>query len=193
MKLLDKAAAIPNVDWRNHENLLRLGAFLAAVGVVATAALLHNHLSFLHLGYAGIGISALVAGAGLILPVPAIAAVCTASVFLVPTLVAVIAGTAETAGELSGYFLGYSGRGIITRRELYHKLEGWMQRRGWLVLFLLAVVPNPVFDVAGIAAGALRYPVWAFLGVVLVGKLIKFVAIVYTCLYGVQWITQVFV
>jgi membrane protein YqaA with SNARE-associated domain len=60
-------------------------------------------------------------------------------------------------------------------------------------LFLLAAIPNPLFDVAGVAAGALRYPVWGFLVAVLVGKLVKFVAVVYACLHGVQWITRVFV
>lgn len=192
MKLFDKAAAIPRVDWRSRENLLRLGAFLVAAVVVATAAFLHSHLSFSHLGYTGIAISALLASGGLVLPIPALAVACTASVFLVPALVAVIAGTAETVGELSGYFLGYSGRGIITRWKLYQRLEGWMRQRGWLVLFLMAAIPNPLFDVAGVAAGALRYPVWGFLGVVLVGKLIKFIAIVYGCVYGIQWIMRLF-
>ena len=193
MKLLDKAAAIPTADCQSRENQLRLSAFLAAVAVIATAALLHNHLSFSHLGYTGIAVSSLLSGGGLVLPVPALAVACTASVFLVPVLVAVIAGTAETIGELSGYFLGYSGHGIITRWKLYHQLEGWTRQRGWLVLFLLAAIPNPVFDVAGVAAGALRYPIWGFLAVVLVGKLIKFVAVVYACIYGIQWIMRVFV
>jgi membrane protein YqaA with SNARE-associated domain len=192
MKLLRQAMAIPVGDWCSRESFLYLSAFLAAVAVIVAAALLHSHLSFSHLGYTGIAISALLASGGLVIPVPALAAACAASVFLVPILVAVIAGTSETVGELTGYFLGFSGRGFLTRGALYQKLEGWMRQRGWLVLFLLAVIPNPIFDVAGIAAGALRFPVWAFMGVVLAGKLIKFVAIVYACVYSIHWVTQLF-
>jgi membrane protein YqaA with SNARE-associated domain len=42
-----------------------------------------------------------------------------------------------------------------------------------LVIFVLAVIPNPVFDVAGIAAGALRMPVLRYLGAAAAGKVIK--------------------
>ena len=130
--------------------------------------------------------SALLASGGMVLPVPALAAACAASVFLTPVLVGIVAGVAETIGELTGYFLGYSGRGIVTRRSFHQRLETWMRRRGWLVLFLLAAIPNPVFDVAGVAAGALRYPLGGFMAVVLAGKLTKFIALAYTCSWGFQ-------
>ena len=42
-------------------------------------------------------------------------------------------------------------------------------------LFILAILPFPVFDVAGILAGALRMPVVKFLAVVIAGKIIKHV------------------
>jgi membrane protein DedA with SNARE-associated domain len=35
------------------------------------------------------------------------------------------------------------------------------------------MVPNPFFDLAGIAAGSLRYPVWRFLLFCWLGKTIK--------------------
>jgi hypothetical protein len=45
------------------------------------------------------------------------------------------------------------------------------------MVFVLAVVPNPVFDLAGVAAGALRMPVGGYLAAVATGKVIKNVAI----------------
>ena len=48
------------------------------------------------------------------------------------------------------------------------------------------------FDVAGIAAGALRYSLWKFLGVVWIGKLMKFLIIAYACTYSIEWLTGVF-
>jgi hypothetical protein len=100
------------VNWRSRENLLRLTLFLAAIGVIVAAFLLHSRFTtfhIVHLGYLGVGLSALLASGSLIVPVPALAAVCVASLFLFPllvgviaVLVGVIAGIAETIGGLTG-------------------------------------------------------------------------------------------
>jgi uncharacterized membrane protein YdjX (TVP38/TMEM64 family) len=97
-----------------------------------------------------------------------------------------------TLGELTGYLAGYSGRGFITRGQTYQKLEGWMRRRGGWVLFVFAVVPNPFFDAAGVAAGALRYPVWRFLAIIWCGKLVKMLAVSYACAYGLHGVLRWF-
>jgi membrane protein YqaA with SNARE-associated domain len=189
MSLVSRANAFARTDWRSSENRLRIGAFLLAAALVTAAILLHNYVGLSPLGYTGVAVSSLLASGGLVLPVPALAVVCTTSIFLIPWLVALIASAAETAGELVGYFLGYSGRGLVTRRALYCRLERWMHRRGWMLLLGVAAVPNPFFDVLGIVAGASRYPLPVFLGVVMVGKLIKFLALVYACVYSVDWVT----
>ena len=95
-------------------------------------------------------------------------------------------------GELTGYVLGASGSGFINKHRLYLKLEGWLRRRGWLLLFLISVIPNPIFDIVGVAAGALRYPLWRFLAVVWVGKVTKFIAFSYACVYSIEWIVDIF-
>jgi membrane protein YqaA with SNARE-associated domain len=41
------------------------------------------------------------------------------------------------------------------------------------VLFLLAAPPNPLFDVAGLTAGALGLPFWLFFVAVLLGRMIR--------------------
>jgi len=68
---------------------------------------------------------------------------------------------------------GYSGRTSMENRRFYVKLKDWMKRRGSLVLFLFACVPNPTFDLAGAAAGALRYPFWKYLLMLFLGKTVK--------------------
>lgn len=157
---------------------------------MGTVFLMRDRIGLTQVGYGGVALAALVASAGLIIPVPALAAVCTASLFLNPLLVGVIAAVSESVGELSGYFLGYSGRGVIHNSRLYIRLEAWMRRRGWLVLFLVSLVPNPVFDVVGIVAGALRYPILGFLGIILAGKLVKFIVIAYACAFSIEWLTD---
>ena len=193
MKLFSQSAGTtPRRRWRNSENLRRLGVLLAVFALAGASILIYKKLDLTQIGYGAVAITALVASGGLIIPVPALATSCAASAFLNPVFIGLIAGTGETLGELTGYFLGYSGRGVMQNSRLYRRLEGWMRVRGWLVLFLLALIPNILFDVAGIAAGALRYPLWKFLGVVWVGKLMKFLIIAYSCAYSIEWLTGLF-
>jgi len=48
-----------------------------------------------------------------------------------------------------------------------------MKRWGAVTLFVLALIPNPLFDVAGAVAGALRFPLWKFLLYSGAGRIIK--------------------
>ena len=197
MRFIGRAATrAGNITWRRRDNLLRLAIFLAVLAVAATAILLQQsitqNITLAQAGYAGVALTALVASGGLVIPVPALATACAVGALLNPWIVALVAGTAEGVGELTGYFLGYSGQGIVSRRRFYNRLEGWMHRRGWLVLFLVSLVPNPVFDMVGVVAGALRYPIWKFLVVVWAGKIIKFGAIAYACTYSAGWFLKYF-
>ena len=183
---------IRQVDWRKRETLVRLGILIVVISAIVAALLLRNNFGASEVGYGAVALSALVASAGLVIPVPALATACATAIFLDPFWVGIIAGTAESAGELSGYYLGYTGRDVLARNRVYQRLEHWMRRRGWLLLFLVSLVPNPIFDVVGIAAGALRYPVWGFLAVVWVGKLLKFLVFAYACQAGTDWLTGIF-
>ena len=67
-----------------------------------------------------------------------------------------------------------------------------MEERGVLVIFAFSAVPNPVFDFVGVAAGAVRYPLLRFFGIVLLGKVLKGVVVAYTCDFGIThlpWVT----
>jgi membrane protein YqaA with SNARE-associated domain len=172
--------------WHN-ERLLRVLAIILTVTVVVVIFLVKGQLpNILNVGYLGVFILSLVSSASIIFPVPGIAAVCAGPglVQLFPLGVALLASTAESIGELSGYLIGFSGRGVAEKYRIYLSIERWMQHRGGLVLFLMSMIPNPIFDLVGIAAGTLRYPLWRFIVVVWGGKLIKSLVIAYTCYYG---------
>ena len=173
--------------WRGRLTILGV-----VIVISATAYLLNDYISWTTFSYPAVAGSVLLASGGLVIPVPALAITCTTSTFLNPAAVAIIAGLAGTLGELTGYFLGYSGSGVLERRRFYHRIEGWMRKRGWLILFLISAVPNPLFDIAGIAAGALRYPLWRYLVFVGLGKLVKFFIIAYACHYSLQGLKGVF-
>ena len=48
-----------------------------------------------------------------------------------------------------------------------------MEHRASITLFVLALIPNPFFDIAGAAAGAHRVPLWKFLVYGGAGRILK--------------------
>jgi uncharacterized membrane protein YdjX (TVP38/TMEM64 family) len=62
---------------------------------------------------------------------------------------------------------------VIEDQEHYARLVKWTRKYGLWVIFALSVFPNPLFDLAGIAAGVLKIPVRSFLLVCWIGKTIK--------------------
>jgi membrane protein YqaA with SNARE-associated domain len=128
---------------------------------------------FQRYGYPGVFLISLLGNATIILPAPSLAVVSMTGAFLNPFLVGLVAGFGESLGELTGYLAGYSGQAVIENREKYDRIVTWTQSYGLWVIFILSVIPNPLFDLAGIAAGALRVPLYKFLIVCWVGKTIK--------------------
>ena len=90
-----------------------------------------------------------------------------------PYLVALAAGSGATLGELTGYVAGFSGKAVIENRKWYDKVTVWMRKYGGITILVLAFVPNPVFDIAGMVAGALRMPLWKYLLYSWIGKVAK--------------------
>lgn len=176
----------------SRKSLLPLLLLALVLGIMASVYFLRDELSPTQAGYPAIAALSLFASAGLVVPVPGLIAVCSGGVFLDPALVALVASVPGTVGELTGYAIGYSGRGVATRNRLYQRIEYWTRRRGWLVIFLLSVLPNPIFDLAGIAAGVLRFPLWSFLGLVFLGTVIKFLLVSYGCERGIEIIPKFF-
>lgn len=140
------------------------------------------------IGYPGIFLVSLLGNATIILPAPSLALVFAMGSALPPLLVGLAAGVGEALGELTGYAAGFGGRAVIQDQKVYDRLEDWMQRRGGITVFVLSVFPNPFFDLAGIAAGTLRYPLWRFLLVCWLGKTIKTTVVAWA---GSQSITLV--
>lgn len=135
---------------------------------------------------------ALISNATLILPVPGIALTALAASAGNPLLVGVVAGTGQALGELTGYLAGYSGQELIDNSPRYARMVDWMKRFGPWTIFVLALIPNPVFDLAGIVAGALRMPVWLYLLSAGAGKIIKNLLIAYGAALGLDWLLRAF-
>lgn len=141
-------------------------------------------------GYPGIFLVSLLGNATVVLPAPSLALVFAMGSALPPLLVGLVAGTGEALGELTGYALGYGGQAVIENEVAYGRLVAWMQRRGGITVFVLSVIPNPFFDLAGIAAGSLRYPVWRFLLFCWLGKTIKTTLIAWAGSRSIELVEQ---
>lgn len=118
------------------------------------------------------GLSAL-STATLILPAPGLALTAIAGAAGDPLVVGLVAGFGQAVGELTGYAAGSSGRTLLPPSAAADRIMGWLRRHGIAVIFVLAIVPNPVFDVAGIAAGVVRMRVSHYLGAAAAGKVVK--------------------
>lgn len=167
-------ASIDSATRRTRARFLRLLALLLVVTATVVGVLWRGRLGrFVAYGYPGIFLISLAANATVIFPAPSLALVFALGGVLNPVLVGLAAGLGETLGELTGYLAGYSGQTVIENREIYERLHGWMRRYGWVTIFFLSVFPNPFFDLAGIAAGVLRFPVGYFLLSCWLGKTLK--------------------
>jgi len=127
--------------------------------------------------YLVVFVTTLVSNASIIIPVPIFVAVMiTAASKWDPILVALIASSAGTLGEITGYYVGYLGKKLIITETTpgYEKLVGWMKRHGPLGIFLLSLQPILPFDVAGLLAGASKLPLWKFLLPCWAGKFPKY-------------------
>jgi len=135
-------------------------------------------------GYLGAFLISLILNATVILPVGTFAVVATLGATLPSaTLVGLVAGVGAAIGEMTGYMAGYSGRSIMQRRKIYARLEGWVKKWGALAIFVLAIVPF-LFDLAGMAAGALRLPFWKFFLACWLGRTILYIGMAWAGAWG---------
>lgn len=158
-------------------NLLRLLTLVLFIVIMVVVFLLRDHLQDLaHYGYLGIFLITLVANATVFLPVPGIAMVFTLGAVFNPFLVALAAGLGAATGELTGYLLGFSGQGLVEEHGWYQAIQTWMTTHPKLIdlgVLVLAAIPNPFFDAAGIAAGAMKIPVGRFFIFCALGSVLK--------------------
>jgi membrane protein YqaA with SNARE-associated domain len=132
-------------------------------------------------GYGVLFVLTLLSSATVLLPSPALAAALQASKTLDPLTVGLVSGLAAGIGEITGYLAGKSGTEVTHLREgrLGRRIERYVARWGMLTVFILAAIPLPLIDLAGIAAGALGLPFWQFEVACIAGKTTRFLLIAF--------------
>jgi membrane protein YqaA with SNARE-associated domain len=138
-------------------------------------------------GYPGLFLVSLLSSATVLLPVPGVLVTSAFGAIFNPFWVALISGIGAGLGELSGYLAGFSGRAVIEKVKYHEKLEIWISKYGEITILVLAIIPNPLFDMAGMTAGALKMPVARFIFWCVLGKIIKMLAFAYGGATVIKW------
>ncbi len=171
----------------------RLLSLVAAVALLLLFVLLRDRLKeYLTLGYLGAFLVSAVGSGSVFLPAPAALVIFAlgGTEGYVPLLVGLAAASGEVLGELTGYLAGSAGRGVLEKGRIGRWVQSLFARWGGPLLFLVSAMPNPVFDVIGVAAGAAGYPLWRFLLIVFAGKLLKDTAIAVAGSLGLRFALQ---
>ena len=167
--------------------MLRVLALLAVIAITVYIYSIRDRVEqFEEYGYLGIFLVALLANATVLLPAPGVAIIYAMGSVFNPLGVGLAAGTGGAIGELSGYLAGYSGQAIIERTDIYSRIHPWVEKYGGWAVLVLSAIPNPFFDVAGIAAGIVKMPMRTFLISVWIGQLIKMTIIAYAGQASIQ-------
>lgn len=145
------------------------------IAIAAAVLLLNDRIAALgDYGYLGVFIISALSSATLFIPAPGWAVVIAMSTILNPIYVGLVAGIGSAFGELTGYMVG-DGALDITGRKKYEKFLVWMQKNDTIAILVFSFLPNPFFDIAGIAAGAAKVPVWRYVLFCAIGRSLRYV------------------
>jgi membrane protein YqaA with SNARE-associated domain len=182
-------------NWERIKRAFKRWEYLVGIaGIVITVLLVVGVIFFWeeirdleHYGYLGAFIISIFGGATIIAPIPMTPVVFALGTimkpefapYMGPIFVGIAAGMGETIGGISIYMTGYGGGTALQGmkegkiKSAYMRMTRWVERRGSLTLFILSAVINPFFYPAALAAGALRFGIWRYIFICLLGKTIK--------------------
>jgi membrane protein YqaA with SNARE-associated domain len=147
-------------------------------------------------GYIGAFFISILGGATIIIPVPMLAVVFALGGAMEGPWQVALVGLSAALGELVGaltiYMTGHgAGRAIASSKhgriqKAYERMLDLVERRGALALFAVTSVVNPFFYPAAFACGALHFGLRKYIFIVLIGKIIKCMTVVYAGYFGIK-------
>lgn len=138
-------------------------------------------------GYVGVFFIELANSATIMFPTPGQTYTFALGVTLNPLLIGLIGGIGSAIGELTGYAVGAKTGQRFKGGRFFSRLQRFTMRWGGVSLFLFATIPGP-FEVAGLWAGTVRYPLARFFVFVAVGKILKVTAFALAGYYSLAWL-----
>lgn len=127
-------------------------------------------------GYAGVFLINLITCATILVPVPGGGIVnITAATWMNPYFLILVASVGATIGELTAYFAGSLGHTFLASKysRRYQQTERLMIRFGAFAIFLFALMPQLLYDLIGLMARAMRYPLWKLVIATFLGRVLR--------------------
>jgi uncharacterized membrane protein YdjX (TVP38/TMEM64 family) len=174
-------------------NIIRVVVLLVVIAITIVLVINRDKLQDLQAyGYPGIFLLSILANATILIPVPGVIFTSAMGAVFNPLWVSVAAGAGAALGELSGYLAGFSGQAVVEDSKRYDQVVRWMEKYGELTTLVLAFIPNPLFDLAGLIAGLLKMPVWKFLLYCAIGKILKMMMFAYAGDWVINFLENIF-
>ncbi|QRN83038.1 VTT domain-containing protein [Chloroflexota bacterium] len=174
-------------------NIIRVLVLLAVIALTVVLLIYRDQIQTLQgYGFPGIFLFSILANATILIPIPGVIFTSAMGAVFNPLWVAVAAGAGAALGELSGYLAGFSGQAVVENSKKYEQVVHWMEKYGDITILVLAFIPNPLFDLAGMTAGILKMPVWKFLVFCVIGKILKMMMFAYAGDWVMGLVDQLF-
>jgi membrane protein YqaA with SNARE-associated domain len=173
---------VPSPRHRRHVVLAVAGViFLIALNISVYYAPI-DYGAFTSFAYLGAFVVCFLANALIAIPIPYIPIVAhIGATTEVPWLVVALGALASVLGESVAFVAGRAEEGLVSEHPVYRRVHRVAERPlvAGAMIFAFAVPPNPIFDVAGLAAGAVGVPYRVFLVSVFAARLIRLAVIVW--------------
>ncbi len=178
---------------KSSKNIIRIIVLLVVISLTLVLVIYREQIQALKAyGYPGIFLFSILANATILIPVPGVVFTSAMGAVFNPFWVSIAAGAGAALGELSGYMAGFSGQAVVQNTERYQRVVRWMEKYGNITILVLAFIPNPLFDLAGMVAGILKMPVWKFLIYCVIGKILKMMMFAYAGDWVIHLIDRIF-
>jgi len=174
-------------------NIVRVVIMLIIIALTVLLVIYRERIQVLKTyGYPGIFVFSILANATILIPIPGVVFTSAMGAVFNPFWVSIAAGAGAAIGELSGYMAGFSGQAVVENSERYQRIVAWMRKYGDVTILVLAFIPNPLFDLAGMAAGILKVPIWKFMVYCVIGKILKMMMFAYAGEWFINLLDKIF-
>jgi membrane protein YqaA with SNARE-associated domain len=178
-------AAGPRVPAATHRQHIVVAGAGVAVFLALNVAVYFAPIDYSALtsfAYIGAFLVCLLANALVAIPIPYIPIIAHIGATADSAAIVVAMGAlGSVLGESVAFFIGRAEQGLVSERPIYKRLHRIAERK-WLaglVVFGLAVPLNPLFDVAGLAAGAIGMRYRVFFIAVFAARILRLALIVW--------------
>ncbi len=156
---------------------ISVAIILSIISVILSYYLADQLKNYENIEYGIIFVISLLSSASIFLPTPGWAVLIGFSKTLNPILLGVIFGIGSGLGESTSYLAGLGGGEIIGSKKIkmFKEHHKWIKKEPAIVLFVLSLLPNPFFDIAGLSAGVLELDYLTFIIPTIAGKTLRYI------------------